>query len=117
MDAEKLLEIIANGETSKVQFKEAFSNADSIAAELVAFSNAKGGMILFGINDKTGAVTGLDFASLREIGSKMSQIATDLVRPIIPITTEVIALQYDGETRRVLVVYVEEGTAKPYKAN
>ena len=115
MDAEKLLEIIANGETSKVQFKEAFSNADSIAAELVAFSNAKGGMILFGINDKTGAVTGLDFASLREIGSKMSQIATDLVRPIIPITTEVIALQYDGETRRVLVVYVEEGTAKPYK--
>ncbi len=115
MDAEKLLEIIANGETSKVQFKEVFSNADSIATELVAFSNAKGGMILFGINEKTGAVTGLDFASLREIGSKMSQIATDLVRPIIPITTEVIALQYDGETRRVLVVYVEEGTAKPYK--
>ena len=31
------------GETSTVQFKERFPNQDSIAAEMVAMSNARGG--------------------------------------------------------------------------
>ena len=51
MDSKELQQIVACGETSTVQFKEHFSNQDSIAAEMVAMSNACGGMILFGIKD------------------------------------------------------------------
>ena len=54
MTETELTEIVACGETSKVQFKELLDNKDSIAAEMVAMANADGGQILFGIKDKTG---------------------------------------------------------------
>ena len=56
MDSKELQLIIKCGETSTVQFKERFPNQDSIASEMVAISNASGGMILFGIKDKTGGM-------------------------------------------------------------
>ena len=43
MDSKELQLIIKCGETSTVQFKERFPNQDSIAAEMVAMSNARGG--------------------------------------------------------------------------
>jgi len=61
MDSKELQLIIKCGETSTVQFKERFPNQDSIAAEMVAMSNARGGMILFGIKDKTGEIIGLSY--------------------------------------------------------
>ena len=111
MNSDELLKTIANGETSRVQFKEAFSNADSIAAELVAMANAKGGIILFGVKDTTGEVVGLDYAALRELGSKVAIIATDFVKPLVPVTTEVVAIPFENGERRVLIVSVEEGVA------
>lgn len=54
MTETELTEIVACGETSKVQFKELLDNNDSIAAEMVAMANADGGQILFGIKDKIG---------------------------------------------------------------
>ena len=57
MDSKELQLIIKCGETSTVQFKERFPNQDSIASEMVAMSNASGGMILFGIKDKTGGMS------------------------------------------------------------
>ena len=40
MNSKELQLIIKCGETSTVQFKERFPNQDSIAAEMVAMSNA-----------------------------------------------------------------------------
>ena len=57
MNTLELLNIIASGETSTVQFKERLDNDTSIAAEMIAMSNTKGGIILFGIKDKTGDIT------------------------------------------------------------
>ena len=54
MDALELLDLIQMGESSKVQFKVRASNANSIGADMVAFSNTKGGIIIFGVDDKTG---------------------------------------------------------------
>ncbi|QTY27873.1 helix-turn-helix domain-containing protein [Flavobacterium sp. CS20] len=53
MDALELLDLIQMGESSKVQFKIRVNNANSIGAEMVAFSNTKGGMIIVGVDDKT----------------------------------------------------------------
>ena len=65
MNEAEILEIIKCGETGMVQFKLTFDNQDKVAAEMIAMSNAKGGMIIFGVEDKTGAVTGLDYGSLQ----------------------------------------------------
>lgn len=42
MEAKELLEILARGEDGKHQFKSNFANVDSIASEMVAFSNSGG---------------------------------------------------------------------------
>lgn len=115
MTETELTEIVACGETSKVQFKEILDNKDSIAAEMVAMSNAEGGQIFFGIKDKTGEICGLDFTKIQEPGNKLAVIASDFVKPQIFITTEVVTLQTDTEKKRVLVATIEKGIAKPYK--
>ena len=115
MTQSELTEIVACGETSRVQFKETLDNNDSIAAEMIALANTKGGMILFGIQDKTGEIKGLSYQEIQEIGSKVASIATELVKPQIFVTTDVVSLHRDENVRHVLVVMVDEGIAKPYK--
>ena len=117
MNAEELLDIVKIGETSRVQFKREFDHQDKIAAEMIAMSNAQGGMIFFGVEDKTGHITGLDYGSLQNTGNKVATIANDLVKPQVYITTEVVTVEDETERKKVLVVYVDEGTAKPYKEN
>lgn len=47
-----LREILENGENSYIEFKERFDNAVSIAEEIVALLNFKGGSIFWGIEDE-----------------------------------------------------------------
>ena len=111
MTAEELREIIACGETSKVQFKLMFSTAKQVAEEMVAFANSKGGMVVFGVEDKTGQVIGLSYSEIQRISNEVSTAANDQVRPVIYLETEVVLV--DG--KRLLVAYVHEGSNKPYK--
>ena len=117
MDAIELIEIISQGETSKVQFKELLDSEPAIAAEMIAMSNSKGGIIIFGVKDKTGEIVGLDYAQLQKIGNRIAAIATDSVKPQIFITTEALSLDVDDTKRNVLIIHIEEGFAKPYKDN
>jgi len=119
MNAIELLDIINSGETSKVQFKREFGNQDKIAAEMIAMSNAKGGIIIFGVEDKTGIIVGLDYNSLQNISNKLATIANDLVKPPVYIMTEVVSIDGNTETeqKKVLLTYIEEGISKPYKDN
>lgn len=115
MDAIELLDIISTGETSKVQFKREIDNDDSIAAELIAFSNSKGGMILFGIEDKKGTVLGLDYQQLQSYNNRIATIANDKVKPQVFLFTEVVSIPSKTEEKKILIVQVSEGISKPYK--
>lgn len=66
MDLGELQKIISRGEDGQCQFKEDIRNTDSLAAEMVAFSNAKGGHIFIGISDR-GDLIGLSSADIRRI--------------------------------------------------
>ena len=77
MNSKELQLIIKCGETSTVQFKECFPNQDSIAAEMVAMSNARGGMILFGIKDKTGEIIGLSYQEIQQLNSIFEEYLFD----------------------------------------
>jgi ATP-dependent DNA helicase RecG len=50
MTGKELINIIQQGETENIEFKQTFSK--SVIETLVAFSNTKGGKVLIGINDK-----------------------------------------------------------------
>jgi len=111
MTADELREIIACGETSTVQFKLKFSTAKQVAEEMVAFANSKGGMMVFGVEDKTGQIIGLSYSEIQKLSNEVSTVANDQVRPVIYLQTEVVIV--DG--KRLLVAYVNQGSNKPYK--
>lgn len=116
MNAIELIDIISVGETSKVQFKRELDNQDKVAAELIAFSNSKGGLLLFGVEDKTGKIVGLEYDAIRRTSSAVSNIANELVKPTVYITTEVVTVDVsDTDKKNILVVHVDEGVSKPYK--
>ncbi len=77
----ELLEIIANGENSGVEFKRDDVRNHDLARELVAFSNLEGGMVLLGVDDD-GSVVGLTRDRLEEW---VMTACRDKIRPgIIP---------------------------------
>ncbi|GHT51244.1 transcriptional regulator [Bacteroidia bacterium] len=114
MNTKELLDIVSVGETSTVQFKQEIDD-DKIAAEMIAMSNSKGGVILIGIQDKTGEIIGLNYEQLQSYNNRLANIANDKVKPQIHIFTEVVSIHIENEDRKVLVVTISEGIHKPYK--
>lgn len=111
MTAQKIKELCALGENSKVQFKQTLENQRKIAAEMIAFANYRGGVILFGIKDKTGEILGLNYEEVQRISREVGNTANEQIRPTLYLQTETV----DVEGKIVLVVNVEEGVNKPYK--
>jgi predicted HTH transcriptional regulator len=112
----ELVDIISSGETSKVQFKRELDSNDAMAAELIAFSNAKGGKIFIGVEDKTGELIGLNADQIRRYNQSLVSIANDMINPQVFIFTEVINVSEDVESgKKILVVEISEGISKPYK--
>lgn len=99
------------GETTKVQFKEAFTSQKEIAKEMIAFANSKGGVILFGVEDKSGKLVGLSYDEIQVISRELGNAANEQVRPTIYIDTEVVRL----DEKHFLICSIEEGKNKPYK--
>lgn len=99
------------GVTTKVQFKEKITSQKEIAKEMIAFANTKGGVILFGVEDKSGKLVGLSYDELQLISRELGNAANEQVRPTVYITTEVVC----ADKKRFLVCSIEEGENKPYK--
>ncbi|MFH0731235.1 MAG: RNA-binding domain-containing protein [Pseudomonadota bacterium] len=114
MEAIELIELISRGEDTRTQFKRGqdVTNAKSLAGEMVAFANRKGGRILIGVDDD-GSVTGLSSSDIRRINQLISNTATDCVRPSINPETENVSVG----GKLVMVVTVPEGISKPYADN
>ena len=72
--------------------------------------------MLFGVEDKTGELVGLDYDAIQRTSNAVSNIANELVKPTVYITTEVVTVDVsDTEKKSILVVHVDEGVSKPYK--
>lgn len=112
MEVIELIDIIGRGEDSGHQFKKNITNPNSLASEMVAFSNSDGGMLLIGVDDN-GNITGLSPEDLREVNKLISNVASQNVKPAITPTTENVRT----EKGIVLVVKIPKGINKPYQDN
>ncbi|MFN3269264.1 MAG: helix-turn-helix domain-containing protein [Candidatus Kapaibacteriota bacterium] len=105
MDFEKLKLLIAEGESSTVEFKRKVNSPDKIAKELCAFANSKGGYLIIGIDDDR-KVVGVD--------SEKSEIDIacqfNIHPPIEPKSIEVI----NYNKKEIIVVEIEESQNKPH---
>ncbi len=104
----ELLEIIANGESSGVEFKRDDCRPEQLAREIVAMANLRGGMVLLGVEDD-GTITGIQRPNLETW--VMDTVIARKVHPlIIPFYEEV---KID-EQQTVAAISFTQGTAKPY---
>jgi len=110
MEAAELIEIISRGEDSRHQFKSNVHNQDSLAEEIVAFANSGGGLIIIGVDDKSGNVIGLSGSDVSRLNNLISNAASDCVVPPISVSTQNIALPQG----LVMTVFVQDGISKPY---
>ncbi|MBM3105891.1 putative DNA binding domain-containing protein [Pseudomonas sp. V1] len=104
----ELLEIIANGENSGVEFKRDDLRPEQLAKEIVALANFQGGKLLLGVEDD-GSISGIQREDLETW--VMDTVFGRYIHPLIlPFYEEV---EFD-DGKRVAVVSLTQGTAKPY---
>ena len=106
-----ILKQIEAGEVSGVQFKERALDKYDIGCELVAFSNARGGKLVVGVNDKTGKINALSYSEVQETTNLLSDIASENVVPSILINVDTVEVE-DGN---LVIATVKEGLNKPPK--
>jgi len=109
METTELIDLLSRGEDSRQQFKTDMTNADALAAEIVAFCNTAGGRIFIGVNDD-GSVRGLFGADVARLNQLIANAASQVVRPAVnPLTENV-----PHPNGTVMVVSIPEGVNKPY---
>ncbi len=101
--------LISGGENTQVQFKRDVTNANALALELIAFSNALGGQIIIGVDDAAN-VSGLSGDDINRINQLLSNAASEnCVPPVYP-HSEI----FEFENKKVMIVKVSCGANKPY---
>ncbi|MBI9067264.1 MAG: putative DNA binding domain-containing protein [Salinivirgaceae bacterium] len=113
MDALELLDLIQKGESSKVQFKVRINDAYKVGTEMVAFSNTKGGILVIGVDDKTGDINGLSFEEIQATNQLLANAASDNVKTPIYIFTETVTIEEDN----LVIAHIPEGASKPHMDN
>lgn len=104
MKPEELKLLISEGEGLTVEFREKYTSR--ITEDIVALSNAKGGYILFGVNDR-GKIIG------ETLTNKLKGDIVSLARNCEPH----INLKKISQIGKVIVIEVVEGDEKPYSCS
>ncbi|MBF0232161.1 MAG: putative DNA binding domain-containing protein [Desulfamplus sp.] len=99
-----------NGENSLVEFKEVTVSPESLAEEIVAFLNVKGGSIYLGVSDN-GTITGIDIERKASLEQTVINICRNNISPpIIPIYETILI-----EEKCIARITIPEGIEKPYR--
>lgn len=107
-----IIKRISNGEDSYTQFKVDISNSDKLAQELVAFSNARGGVLIIGVDDD-GNIIGADTKNIQRINQLIGNVINShITPPIYPL----VKIENISD-KKIIVVEIDEGSNKPYSTN
>jgi len=112
MNASAILDRIKLGEDSMTQLKENIHNNTSLAEEIVAFSNASGGLIIIGVKDD-GELTGINVEDIRRLNNMISNVASEHVKPPVTPLTQTIKIN----DKILMLVDIKQGIYKPYCTN
>ena len=104
-DADKLLQQLALGEDSRVEFMEVVFNGSRVreprrertADELAAFGNTLGGALIFSVSD-AGEVRPMSREMMDSLEAYVSEICADSIHPPLEFTTQRLALP-DGSSQ------------------
>ena len=112
MNRTELLQLIANRENSRVEFKRDDCRPDEIAKEMSALLNLEGGIILLGVEDD-GAISGLT-RSREDAEAWVMNLARQNLQPaIIPVWT---CIEIEVGKEVGVIELAADSPEKPYKA-
>lgn len=100
-----------SGESVNVEYKRAIpANSEKYMKTVVAFANGRGGRIVFGIDDKTLEVTGMETDTIFQTMDSITNAISDSCEPrIFPdVTLQTV------EDKTVIVVEIASGKMRPY---
>ena len=87
-----LIEKLHLGEDATIEFKREMPRRSHLADEIAAFANAKGGVILIGVDDN-GEISGIDRQNLDTVEKTVVEICQDSIDPTVLIHTEKFRLE------------------------
>ena len=103
----ELLELLHQGEGPKLEYKQDSIRPESLAKQIVGFSNMNGGQILMGVEDD-GSVSGLQRENFQ--AWLMDTVISRYVHPAILPDYEEITF----EDKKIAIITVPQGSTKPY---
>lgn len=108
MKTKQLLDLINEGESSKLEFKRKIASPKKIAKEFSAFANTKGGHLIVGVDDD-GTIYGIpsEKAAIDEIEKACTFFIDPPIKPTIDI--------FNIFDKDVAVVHIEESDNKPHR--
>lgn len=117
MDRKKLLKLISKDEGPKLDFKQQLeldteSSRKELAKDVCAIANSKGGRgyVIFGVEDKTKKIIGIDRNRFPN-EEQLQQVISSRTEPPIPVSLD--TLEIEDKTIAVLTIY--DGDQKPYQ--
>ena len=112
MNKTELLELIANRENSRVEFKRDDCHPDELATEMASLLNLEGGVILLGVEDD-GRISGLTRSRGAAEEWVMNIVRRNLQPAIIPVWT---CMEMEGGKEVGVIELAADSPGKPYKA-
>jgi ATP-dependent DNA helicase RecG len=107
MEGTPLQQLLAAGESARLEFKSKISDYAEIGKIIASFLNAEGGTLVIGVDD-SGQIIGIDSA-----GEEISNIQGELLNAISPKASWSINIRNENE-KNVIVIDVPQGLESPY---
>ena len=95
MTKEEIFRLRDSAEQTRVQFKERVThdNRYDVSCEMVAQSNSHGGMIVVGIDDKSGRINPLSYQEVQETTNLLGNLASEGFVPQILLDIENVQME------------------------
>ncbi len=103
-----VLSLIEKGESLNTEFKLDFSTHEKIAKEIIAFANTKGGIIIFGVDDRK-RIIGIQ--SEKAIAGLIEETIRDYCEPLVEYQIE----YKEIDNKELVFLIVEESKIKPHR--
>lgn len=114
MTWEEILRLLEAGEGQGVEFEKYVPREEDIARDIVAFANADGGKMIFGIDDKNKHLVGITLEeSSTDFINSIKKITETRCKPRIPLEIEI----FEKGNKKLGIIIVPEGDDKPYRAD
>ena len=113
MTWEDIVSLLDQGEGQSVEFEKSIPSEDDIARELVAFSNADGGKIIYGIDDKNKHLVGVEIKDKEDFDDLIKDIGKKRCAPSVNPSIQII----EKAEKKIVIINVPEGDDKPYRSD